>query len=438
MAFTEFTCRSGGSNLSAGSLDGSAEAATAPLVTYTNGGWNSGTGVFTPASGNPVTDGVAVGQWVSIYADGASAPTGFIARVTAVSSTTITLSTTAKAGTAPTTGGSGITAVVGGAWAGPSGTSGFPFNFVAAALTNAAGNYPRVNFKNDQTYSITAAVTHALVGPSVFQGYTTTFGDTGKAVIDGGTSGSSYVLLTMTNTSAYNVLLRDLELRNNGSSGWSDGLGLSGIVVCERVVVHDVRGSGIVGNNGTSYCIECEVYACNQSGFGAAAFSPLGSAFVCTRCVAHDNPGVSGFRGGASDFTCTDCISDSNGGRGFVQGSSNGMMFIRGCVAYGSGLAGVEQAQTSGVMIAENCIFAGGSTYGAVNYGGILRLINCAFWSNTSGPTSGQVDESGTVTLTSNPFVNPGATITSLADALAAFALNAKAGGGALLRGAGY
>ena len=41
MPYTEFTCRSGGSNLNAGSLDGSAEAATSAL--YTSTGGNSGT-----------------------------------------------------------------------------------------------------------------------------------------------------------------------------------------------------------------------------------------------------------------------------------------------------------------------------------------------------------------------------------------------------------
>src|SRR4051812_25946098 len=103
MAFTEFTVRSGGSNLYAGTLDGSAEASTTPLVSYTNGGWNSGTGVYTPASGNPVSAGVAVGQFASVYTDGSAAPTGFVGRIAAVSTTTITVSITAKSGTIPTT-----------------------------------------------------------------------------------------------------------------------------------------------------------------------------------------------------------------------------------------------------------------------------------------------------------------------------------------------
>jgi len=92
MAYTEFYCdASAGSNLNGGSPIGSPY----PL-TYTNGNWNSGTGVFTVASGNPSTDGVQAGDFAAVYLDGASAPTGYVGRVTGVTSTTITVSTSAR------------------------------------------------------------------------------------------------------------------------------------------------------------------------------------------------------------------------------------------------------------------------------------------------------------------------------------------------------
>lgn len=56
MAFKEFYCNSSGSNLNAGDGTGAATA------TYAAGTFVRSTGVFTVASGNPVTDGVAVGQ----------------------------------------------------------------------------------------------------------------------------------------------------------------------------------------------------------------------------------------------------------------------------------------------------------------------------------------------------------------------------------------
>ena len=137
MAFTEFCCRSGGSNLNAGTRTGnSTEPGTSADFTYASGSWVSSTGVFTVASGNPSTDGVAVGDFASVYADGASVTT-LVGRVTAVSSTTVTVSTTAKTGTT-TDGTSNRTLRIGGAWQGPNGASGFPLNFLTNACTNSS------------------------------------------------------------------------------------------------------------------------------------------------------------------------------------------------------------------------------------------------------------------------------------------------------------
>lgn len=415
MAFTEFTCRASGSNLSAGTLDGSAEASTTPLVTYTNGGWNSGTGVFTPASGNPVSAGVAVGNWVSVYLDGASAPTGFVARVTAVSSTTITLSTTAKSGTAPTTAGTGITAVVGGAWLGPTGASGFPFGFVQSTMTNAAGDSPRVNGKG--TNNITAAITHSPAGPVRFQGYTTTFGDGGKWVIDGGTSGANYNLL---NLSGANVNLVDLTFQNNGASGGAAiGLSVSGAeCIVRRCIFNNLRGLGadlaVFG-----HVVECEAYLCNQSntatqgGFSVAG----GSGTMLVRCVSHDNAGSnsSGFVGGG---TYLNCIADSNGSHGFHLNSSIGAVAL-GCDAYNNAGDGVRLANSSTSMFyVENCNLVKNGGYGINGSGAGTRngaVFSCGFGSgsqaNTSGTTTGlsAMVESGSVTYTANitPWADP-------------------------------
>ena len=50
---TEFCCRSGGSNLNAGTLLGdSTEPGTSPSFIYESGNWDSSTGEFIVASGN--------------------------------------------------------------------------------------------------------------------------------------------------------------------------------------------------------------------------------------------------------------------------------------------------------------------------------------------------------------------------------------------------
>src|SRR5512139_2727305 len=121
MAYTEFYCDPvNGSNLNAGSTTDAAAVYTA-----TNGGWDSGTGVFTPAAGDPSAT-VSVGMFASVYLDAATVAV-FVGRVTAVDSTTVTVSLTVKIGTAPATSANGRTIKVGGAWKGPNAAVNWPF-----------------------------------------------------------------------------------------------------------------------------------------------------------------------------------------------------------------------------------------------------------------------------------------------------------------------
>lgn len=420
MAFTEFTCRSGGSNLYAGSLDGSAEASTTPLVTYTNGAWVSGTGVFTPVTGNPVSAGVAVGNWASVYTDGASAPTGFVGRVTAVSVATITVSITAKSGTVPTTGATGITLVVGGAWLGPNGTVGFPFNFAAGTLTNTTGSPPRINFKNGSTYSITAAMSQTTLGPIYWQGYATAFGDGGRATFDGGTSGSSYVPLTVSSSGvAYNVFT-DLIFQNNGASGSSAMVNgtADGRSLYFRCVFANSRGAGLLNGDNV---IECETYGCNQSNtVNTAGFTVNGGNFVYrfVRCNAHDNTGgnTSGFYTQVTGALFVNCVADTNGLHGFFVNNVAGWQFL-GCDTYNNGGDGIRQATLSGPGTITNCNFVKNGGYG-INVAGIGvngYVLNCGFGSGTAANTSGATNGTGgmeivsSVTYASNltPWVDP-------------------------------
>lgn len=432
MAYTELTCRSGGSNLYAGTLDGSAEASTTPLATYASGNWD-GTSVFTVASGNPVTDGVQVGHFASVYANGATV-TGYVGRVTAVSSTTITVSTTAKSGTAPTSGTGTRTLVVGGAWKGPNGASGFPFGFATGAMTDAAGNLVRVNFKNDQTYGITAAMTHNVAGPIFFQGYTASFGDLGRAVVDGGTTGASYYLLTLSSTTA--VVMLDFQFQNNGNSGSTQGVFVNAVrCVLGRCVFTGMYSAGVYVAGGVLF--ECEAYGNNLGALNTGGFEGNGNA-AFVRCFAHHNVGTNGYGFGVqngSTATFVDCVAAENvygfrlgdGSttlhatvvRGTAVGNSNDGFSIRaGCSAYLDSCLAV----TNGT---------GGTGYGinwtASNAYGIA--CGCAFYGNLSGTTTGvNANVSGAVTLTANPFVDP---------ANGDFRLNTTAGGGADCRGAG-
>lgn len=393
MAFTNFCCLSGGSNLNAGTRTGdTTEPGTAADLTYASGNWVQATGVFTVASGDPSSDGVAVGDFASVYADG-STTTGFVGRVTARDATTITVSLTAKAGTAPTNGTGNRTLKIGGAWAGPSGTADFPFDFVAATLTNASADLPRVNLKNAATYSITAGIAHSTTGPVRFEGYTTSYGDGGRATIDGTIVGASYTLLQVTGA---NTELVSIIFANNGTTGAISAVTLFGVdMLLMSCVVHDCRGTGF---DVTTNClvIECEAYACNSGNNASKAGFDLNAAGItAVRCIAHDNTGsnTSGFRvGSATGISLHNCISDTNGAHGLIT-VNNSSTTIIGCDFYANAGDGINLANTGAAAVyIENCNLIDNTGYGingstAIARNGIVR--NCGFGAGTAANGSG-------------------------------------------------
>lgn len=400
LTYTNFCCRSGGSNLNAGTRTGdTTEPGTGADITYASGTWVQATRIFTPASGDPVADGVAVGDFVSVYADGSSA-TGYVARVTARDTLTITTSATALAGTAPTDGVTTRTLKVGGAWAGPNGASPWIDTFPAAVLTNVAGDPPRLNFKNDTTYSITAAMTLSTGDCLNFAGYTSAFGDGGKATIDGGTTGASYVLLTLGGTAgATNI--EYMIFGNNGATGSANGVTSSANGVrFFQCVVHDVRGKGFSNTLNTLY-VECEAYLCNTSNTAAFGAWHNTSNMTCLRCISHDNAGTnaSGFRN-AGTATLVNCVADTNGEHGFISSSAGNFCLLVNCDSYNNTadganvLTALHHLDSSNFV--KNTLFGVNGTTGTY-----AATYNCGFGKGTqvngSGDTDGNVIETGSV-----------------------------------------
>lgn len=415
MAYTECYVQTTGSNLNAGSTN--TDAAT---LTYASGNWGAGTGIFTVASGDPVTDGVAVGDWASVYPDGSTVAV-FIGRVTARTIASITVSLTDKSGTAPTDGAGNRTLKIGGAWKGPNGTEAFPFGFIQATHRNSSSDMPRVNIKGGTNYNITAAMTHANAGSIRFEGYTTTIGDKGRFTVDGGTSGASYVLLTV---SVANIELHNAIFQNNGSTGSANGLVFSSSEHhLDNVIAHDIRGSGIVVNGtGNTHLIDCETYLCNQSNSsGLAGFALSAASIYALGCMAHDNSG-SNTRGftisGAAHLTR--CIADTNGSIGFSVTATTNVMMLN-CDAYNNVSHGISASISSaGLLYFDRCILTkngtGGTGYG-IDVGGSGKengcIRNCAFGSGTAANTSGDINGTDIevrdkITLASNtlPYVD--------------------------------
>lgn len=394
MAYTEFCIRASGSNLNAGTLDGIAEPTTAAAFTYSNGSWVSGTGVFTPASGNPQSDGVAVGNFCSVYTDGGSPPafTSFVGRVTAVSTTTITVSITAKSGTVPTTG-SNITARVGGAWSGPTGSTAFPVNFADGLMTNSSANNLRVNWKNDQTYTVSAQMADNAGGVTVFQGYSATYGDFGKFDLTGGSSGASYNVLSINHN---DVEFRDMILHGNGATSNAHMVSTSGNRnAFTRCVFHDCRGGGV--NTGTSRVIftQCEFYNCNQSNNSGYGGIVCGQAVTCINCVFHSNTGsnTSGVQSNANnlDHVFDRCIFDSNGQYGLTINCAT--LQISDCDFYNNGSDGAFiLGNVNHNVVIVNCNFVKNTGWG-VNIDNTNPskgyIVNCGFGTGTQANGSG-------------------------------------------------
>lgn len=430
--YTEFTVRSGGSNLNAGTRRGNSEAGTAADFTYANVTWtvNATSASFVTLS-NPLTDGVAVGDWASVYVTGSSS-TSFIARVLSVGISSIQVSLTAKGGTAPVSQAATVTMKVGGAWAGPNGTSDFPINMTAAATTDLAADPPRINFKNDVTYSITATMSLGTSQNRTFQGYTTTFGDGGKAIIDGGTSTAAFTLFSLSGTLI--DIFRDLIFQNNGNSGSADLVACaSSRCIFHRCVFAHSRGNGLNATNASTF-VECEAYDDNQSNTaGQAGFR--GSTGWFYRCISHDNTGsntVGFLTASGSAIIIINCIADTNGASGFSVGGS--AQFIINPTAYNNTLHGIFLTNSNASAYISNPITVSNGGFGInISAGNIPSVIdNPAYFQNTSGPvnvTSGSpVLIVGTVTLTTNPFVDaPNGN----------FQLNNAAGGGLLCKNAG-
>lgn len=425
MAFTEFCCRSGGSNLNAGTRTGSSTVpGVAADLTYAGGSYVQSTRVFTVASGDPVADGVAVNDYVALDTGGTTA--AYIARVTARTTTTITLNSTGL-GTNPVNG--TYTLRVGGAWQGPSGSEDWPFDLNIASLVNASNHSVRINLRNDAPFSITASILPATNRATV-KGFTTAYGDGGRAVIDGGTTGASFNLLNFSNTGRW--IVEDIEFRNNGDTGSADGIlmstgGSATNNIFRNCVVHDVRGSGWGATSGGSANAleECEAYNCNQSNTASKAGFQLSGVYkTVRRCVSHDNAGSNTAGFSISGGTAIGCIADSNGGDGFLLAGQVAVTFF-GCDAYNNGGDGLKSPDPGGGITSvdvENCNFVKngglGVRVGTSNPGNTqLTLRNCGFGSGTAANTSGDhnvpdsmpASVTGTVTYAADvtPWVDP-------------------------------
>ncbi len=419
--FTEWYAIKGtGTNLNSGSTQDANATFTAA-----SGNWTNSTGTFFKTALNPVSGGVTNGAWASVYADATTTNTWFVGMVTNADDTadTIQLSQVAFMGVNPANRIGDCTIKVGGAWDGPNTNTmaaggGFPFAFLANTATNSSLNIPRCNFKSGTTYGISNAITHALAGPMRFQGYTTTPGDGGRALIDGGTIKPGYTLLLITGST---IDLADFIFSNNGASGSGSlvqtGTGARHFIW--RCVFHDSRGAGLYAGSSGAYVLECEAYNCEKDNAANIGAFRSDVAVTYNRCFAHDNTtGVNSHGFGTSISSIINCIGESNSGHG-IQQNGPGTSVIIGSVLYNNTLSGFDGTTTASSYCFENCVFAKNGAFGINSSGNAIRtgqILNCAFGTGTMTNASGSfaanasvVDTNSIILLAADttPWVDP-------------------------------
>lgn len=415
MAYTEFYCQNGGSNLNAGSTTNNTAA-----FTSTNGNWNTSTNTFTPTDGSTPASFVSVGDWVSIYIDGATVGV-FIARVTTVtggSNGPIVVSSTARCGTAPTTNATARSLKAGGAWQGPNGASPFPFGMTNFGNnTDSSIHRVRVNMKNDQIYSITSvlSLTGAANTPKIVQGYTSSPGDGGKATWDGSTSSAG--IITALGSTLYWFI--DHIFTTSFTTGTTSLVVADLQSIWIRCVFQHARQAGIFLSGSNCICIECEAYDCCKSNTAAlAAFYCNGGTLI--RCIAHDNAGsnTSGFLSTTGPFLMSQCISDTNGQYGIsVTGLSvGGPEIINQCDIYNNTSDGINIIlnHVNSIYIENtNLIKNGGKGINNASITTVGYTFNLGYGAGTqangSADTLDAIIQSGNITYASNvtPWTDP-------------------------------
>lgn len=401
-SYTEFYCRSSGSNSNAGSTD-----SDTPFKTYTNGSWNASTGVFTPASGNPSSDGVTTGMWANIAGT-------YSGRITAVTSTNFTVSLTVFIGTSvPATG--TRTAIIGGRWKGPNAADGWPFNAQIIAATDSSSNPTRINLYNNASYSISAAISVTGIN-CVIQGMTSSPGDGGRATLTNA-SGASFNLMTVSGSV---MVVRDMIFDTNGATGTADGIqvtsGTGGHTAFQNCIFKNMKGRGLLcqGTGGFYVFDRCEFTGNGNVGAGSSSTSAV---IVAYHCVFHDNAGGISAKNIVAINSIFDTLTTNYSIN--VIGTSGALVvlncdFFKGAVSQIYGASGTSNR----FITLQNCNLFDCDAYGIQVVTGsgnedIVQAIKCAYgsgtYANTSGNYTGNVDDTSPVTYTSNqtPWSDP-------------------------------
>lgn len=402
MAFTEFYIQTTGSNVNAGNTN-----ADAASVTQTNGGWDSGTGVFTAASGTPFSAVVAGTDWASIYNDGGTLCV-FHGRVSAVGGggASITIDATVRHGSAPSTGATGKSCKIGGAWADL-----LPFHTGGVLAGATAAVSMRFNWKAG-TYANTSNNRAISVAPGsatrvVHRGYNTTAGD-----------------ITVANTG---TLARPVWSFTTGQITWSGGgtletmewtsqvVGSNGALNVTTAALEVIACKGTnSATNANSSALRFAVGGCSLSQSELIASTTATGCLVINTATASiiGNRIQGGVAGISVAAQCTIAFNE------IFAHATNGIASSATCYIfnnsfYGAGATGsaIDISSTSVNAFPRNNIFVNYGTAGIRSSGGTTGLVRPGYnaYYDTNVQLSGfktDYSEPGAITLVENPYTS--------------------------------
>lgn len=397
MNYTEFYCQNTADNRNAGSTN-----SDAAVYASVNGGWVNTTRVFTPSDGSNPSTFIAVGDFCSVYADAATVA-AFVALVTAVNATTVTLSATFFIGTNPATLATGMSLRAGGAWKGPVAGSNWPCANITNALRGAADFLPRLNMKGNAFGYYTPAGTGdftpnaQIVNNNQFitiEGYLRTPGDGGFAVFDSGGSGGGI------SVGGLGACIRNIIIQN--TTNLVPGIGTGNGALLHRCIVRKTAYQAITLGAG-SFAVECEAWDFDNNGNTVHGFTISGGG--CIRCYCHEpslsgsgSASTSGFLLGTNGSFCIECVAFKLPNLGFqvsVAAAGASCAFIN-CDAIQNGSGGYNiNAFSASQIYFENCTAFKNTGYGwnwPITGRTTVRalLMNCASGTGSMANTSGR------------------------------------------------
>lgn len=401
MSYAEFYMRaSGGDDLNAGSTSADVGGGSNSAVYTSTAGNFDGTSVFTPTDGSTPASSVSTGDYVALYNTGDTV-CRCVAQVVTVAAGVngaITVSTTIKYGTVPTSNSGSRALKAGGSWAS-----------LAMVATNGAlntGTVPqstRINIKAGTYANTSTSRSVALAGSATanlwWRGYKTTPGDQDTNNVQvAGTDNPLFTWTSGTFTST-GTLSKFFNMAFTSASNGNPTALFQGaqLILCRCALTNTSANNGswaMNDNNSTSALfMGCSFTATTSAGRIVSAGSTIQNYFQCT----FTGGATAVFAGGS---TFVNCVFDSQAGDAI---SSFGVTIVIGCSFYSPTGNGINFTSVTGTQIVMNCYFEN------------VNQASKSAINNTSGANTGQIY------CIANAYFNCTATITGITETFSVF-----------------